>query len=156
MLSHYAYRCSNFSSKSSKISFHKLPSKNKRPSIREQQLANIKRGGELPQEEHFLICSHHFDEDCFERDQKVSNVCIYTVRQRCFGNIGCSIKKILHCLSRNIQRKYLKYTNWELVSSEITILRFTGLVRMISFGVLFQELWPKRNGYFFLQNISLI
>ena len=52
--------------------------KSKRPSARKQWLANIKRGGELSKEEHFVICSQHFDEDCFERDLKISIACIST------------------------------------------------------------------------------
>ena len=94
------YGFKNRSSTSSEISFHGLPSKSKRPSIRKQWLAIIKSGGELPKDEQFVICSQHFDEDFFERVLKV--VCIYTVRQRCFGNIGCSLKKRLHCLSLDI------------------------------------------------------
>ena len=61
------------------------------------------------------------------------------------------IKKRLHCLSRNIWWEYLKNTNGKLVSSEITILRFTGLVTKISFDVLFPGLWPKRNEYLFYE-----
>ena len=90
MPSCYAYRCSNHSNTSSEITFHRLPGKNKCLSIRKKWLANIKRGGELPKEEHFVICSQHFDEDCFKRDLKVSIVCIYTVSKRCFVNIGYS------------------------------------------------------------------
>ena len=89
MPSCYAYGCSDRSSTSSEITFHRLPSKNKRPSIRKKWLANIKRGGELPKKEHFAISSQHFEEDCFERDFKVSVDCIYTVRLRCFVSIGC-------------------------------------------------------------------
>ena len=90
MLSCYAYGCNTSSNTSSEITFHRQPGKNKRPSIRKKWLANIKRGGELPKEEHFVICLQHFEEDCFERDLKVSIDCIYTIRQRCFVNVGCS------------------------------------------------------------------
>ena len=48
MPSCYRYEFSNLSSTSSEISFHGLPSKNKRPSIRRQWLVNIKGGGALP------------------------------------------------------------------------------------------------------------
>ena len=58
----------------------RLPSKNKHPSIRKKWLANIKRRGQLPKEEHFIICSQHFEEDYFKRDLKVSIDCIYTIR----------------------------------------------------------------------------
>ena len=54
----------------SEICFHGPISKRKHPSIRKQWLANIKRGGELPKEEHFNISSHHFDEGCFKIDCK--------------------------------------------------------------------------------------
>ena len=73
-MSCFACGCSNCSCTS------RLPSKNKRPSIRKNWLANIKGGAELPKEEHFVTCSQHFDEDYFKRDLKVSIVCIYTVR----------------------------------------------------------------------------
>ena len=71
MPNYCAFGFSNGSSTSIEILFHELPSKSKRPSIKKQWLINIKRGGELPKEEHFVICSHHFDEDCIERDLKV-------------------------------------------------------------------------------------
>ena len=57
MPSCYAYGFSNSSSASSEILFHGLPNKSKDPSIRKQWLANVKRGGELLKEEHFVICS---------------------------------------------------------------------------------------------------
>ena len=57
MPSCYAYGFSNRSSASSEILFHGLPNKSKDPSIRKQWLANVKRGGELLKEEHFVICS---------------------------------------------------------------------------------------------------
>ena len=63
MPSCYGYGCSNRSSTSSEIKFHRLPSKSKRPSIKKKWLVNIKRGGELPKEAHFVITSQHFDED---------------------------------------------------------------------------------------------
>ena len=79
MPSCYEYGCSNRSNTSNEITFHRLPSENKRPSIRKKWLANIKRGSALPKEEHFVICSQHFEEDCFKRDLKVSIDFIYTI-----------------------------------------------------------------------------
>ena len=46
---------SNRSNTLSEISSHGLTSKSKRPSIRKQWPANIKRRTELPMEEHFII-----------------------------------------------------------------------------------------------------
>ena len=63
MSNYCAYGFSNCSSTSSEVSFHGLPSKSKRPSTKKQWLVNVKRGGELPKEKYFVICSHHFDED---------------------------------------------------------------------------------------------
>ena len=80
MLSCYAYGCSNRSNTSSEITFHRMLSKNKRPSIRKKWLAIAKRGGELSKEEHFVIYLQHFEDDCLERDLKVSIDCIYTIR----------------------------------------------------------------------------
>ena len=71
MPSCYTYGFSNRSNTLSESSFHGLPNKSKCPSIRKRWLANIKRGGELPKEEHFVISSHHFDKGCIEVDLKV-------------------------------------------------------------------------------------
>ena len=81
MLTCYAQGCSNRSSTSSEITFHRLLSKSKRPSIRKKWLANIKRRGQLPKEEHFAICSQHYEEDCFEKDLKVLIVFIQSDRR---------------------------------------------------------------------------
>ena len=36
--------------------------------IRERWLANVKRHGPLPKENHFFFCSNHFEKSRFERD----------------------------------------------------------------------------------------
>ena len=83
---------------------------------------------------------------CLVKATALVSVCICTVRLRCFG--CSSLKKRLHCLLRNVWWEYLKNTNGELVSSEITkVHRFSN--KKISFGVIFQGLWPKRNEYLF-------
>ena len=65
----------------SEICFHGPISKRKHPSIRKQWLANMKRGGELPKEEHFNISSHHFDEGCFKIDCKYSKYILFVFIQ---------------------------------------------------------------------------
>ena len=63
----------NSSGKNSSLSFHQIPS-NKRKEIRQEWLRRIKRGQNekyLP-EDSTLICSEHFEKDCFERDLQVS------------------------------------------------------------------------------------
>ena len=63
----------NSSEKNPSLSFHQIPS-NKRKEIRQEWLRRIKRGQNekyLP-EDSTLICSEHFEKDCFERDLQVS------------------------------------------------------------------------------------
>ena len=63
----------NSSGKNPSLSFHQIPS-NKRKEIRQEWLRRIKRGQNekyLP-EDSTLICSEHFEKDCFERDLQVS------------------------------------------------------------------------------------
>ena len=68
-----AIGCVNSSGKNPSLSFHQIPS-NKRKEIRQEWLRRIKRGQNekyLP-EDSTLICSEHFEKDCFERDLQVS------------------------------------------------------------------------------------
>ena len=73
MPSYAAIGCVNSSGKNPSLSFHQIPS-NKRKEIRQEWLRRIKRGQNekyLP-EDSTLICSEHFEKDCFERDLQVS------------------------------------------------------------------------------------
>lgn len=63
-----AYGCTNRGGESKEISFHSLPSE-KKSALRSKWLQNIRRGGKLPKT--LVICSEHFEKDCFERDLKV-------------------------------------------------------------------------------------
>ena len=47
----------------------KLNDKNRE--ICEQWLANVKHHGPLLKENHFILCSNHFEKSCFERDFKI-------------------------------------------------------------------------------------
>ena len=61
------------SEKNPSLSFYQIPSC-KRKEIRQEWLRHIKRGQNekyLP-EDSTLICSEHFEKDCFERDLQVS------------------------------------------------------------------------------------
>jgi len=63
-----AFGCKNKWEANSQITFYRIP---KDAELRKKWLVNIKREGKLPKDENFLICSAHFEEDCFKRDLKV-------------------------------------------------------------------------------------
>jgi len=73
-----AFGCRNKWEEGSEIKFYKLP---KNVELRELWLANIKRDGKLPRDENFFICSNHFEEDCFQRDLKVSRFSFFSFYQ---------------------------------------------------------------------------
>ena len=67
-----AVNCSNSRKNSPELSFHRFPMLNDdNRKICEWGLANVKRHGTLPKENHFFLCSNHFEKSCFERDLKV-------------------------------------------------------------------------------------
>ena len=72
-----AFGCKNECKKDSGIKFYSLPTKEKNNDLRQKWLANIKREGDLPKDENFLICSDHFEEHCFQRDLKVKLPCLF-------------------------------------------------------------------------------
>ena len=60
-----AFGCTNKWKADSDITFHRIP---KDVNLRKKWIQNIKREGKLPKDENFLICSIHFEENCFQRD----------------------------------------------------------------------------------------
>ena len=67
----HALECQLRSSDHPELSFHKIPSEEKKPELRKIWLQNIRRAGKLPQDQSFFICSNHFEKDCFVRDLQV-------------------------------------------------------------------------------------
>ena len=67
-----AINCTNSSSKKSDntFCFFKLP---KSPNRRKVQVANLKRAI-LPKDENLRVCHEHFEENCFQRDLRVSYI----------------------------------------------------------------------------------
>lgn len=117
------------SSTLSNILSQRLPSKKNAVASAKKWLGKIRKGGDLPKEEHFVISSQHFDADCFERDLKLSIVCIYAVRLKCFVNIGCQIKDYIVSLVIFGKKYFVRVPLENLF-----------LVILISSGVAFQGL----------------
>ena len=68
-----AVNCSNNRTNSPELSFHRLPKLNEsNKQIRDRWILNVKRDGALPKDNHFFLCSEHFEKSCFERDLRVS------------------------------------------------------------------------------------
>ena len=68
-----AIGCVNRSGENSNsISFHRIPCQRTRSELRKKWLLNIRRDGQLPKDSCFVICSEHFEAECFERDLRVS------------------------------------------------------------------------------------
>ena len=66
--------CVSRSGKNPSLSFHPIPSYN-RKEITQEWLRHIKRGQNekyLPKDSKLYICSEHFQKDCFEGDLQVS------------------------------------------------------------------------------------
>ena len=67
-----AVNCSNKRINSPELSFHGLPKLNdSNKQIRDRWILSVKRDGALPKDNHFFLCSEHFDKSCFERDLRV-------------------------------------------------------------------------------------
>ena len=67
-----AVNCSNNRTNSPELSFHRLPKLNEsNKQIRDRWILNVKRDGALPKDNHFFLCSEHFEKSCFERDLRV-------------------------------------------------------------------------------------
>ena len=62
------YGSTNRGNENREVSFHSLPSQ-KKASLRAKWLQNIRREGKIPKA--LLVCSEHFEKDCFKRDFKV-------------------------------------------------------------------------------------
>ena len=67
-----AFGCTNRSSQNKTLRFHQIPGEGRNKQLRKQWLNNIRRVGDLPKDKSFYICSEHFENDCYERDLKVS------------------------------------------------------------------------------------
>ena len=72
-----AFGCTNRSSDNPDLSFHRIPSE-KKNDLRKKWLQNIRREGSLPKDA--VVCSIHFDSNCFVRDLQVS-----------YNNLGISV-----------------------------------------------------------------
>ena len=67
-----AFVCTNHSNENKTLKFHQIPDEGRNKQLWQQWSNNIRRAGELPKDKSFYICSEHFEDDCYERDLKVS------------------------------------------------------------------------------------
>lgn len=70
--------CINHSSKTSEISYHRIP---KEQRLQKAWLARIRRDN-LPPLQNCYVCSEHFTEDCFETDLKAQLIPEQKVKKR--------------------------------------------------------------------------